>query len=271
MYGIILAFEDFAPFLGAFGSKWVGLKQFAYFLGDAKFWSVMRNTLLINFYDIVFGFTAPILFALLANEVVQMRFKKVVQTLSYLPYFISWVVVAGMMYQFLSPSENGLVNTVLTRLFGIKPIYFMTEIGLFRGIVVGVDIWKNVGWSAILYFATIAGIDSSLYEAAYIDGASRLQQVFRITMPGLLPIIVLLFLLRLSTIFTIGFERIFLLMNPVVYTVGDVVSTYVYRLGLEQSQFSLTTAIGLTQSILGFALLLSANRLSSRLTGLGLY
>ena len=271
MYGIIIAFQDFMPYLGPFRSPWVGLKHFIYFLQDPKFWAVMRNTLLINFYDIVLGFTAPILFALLANELTQIRFKKTVQTISYLPHFLSWVVVAGMMYQVLSPSENGLVNILLGRFFGTKPIFFMTEINLFRPLVVTLDIWKSVGWGAILYFATIAGVDSSLYEAAYIDGASRLQQVRHVTIPSLLSIVVLLLLLRLSGIFTIGFERIFLLQNPVVYSVADVISTYIYRLGLEQAQFSLTTAIGLVQSVLGFALLLGANRLSSRLAGLGLY
>jgi putative aldouronate transport system permease protein len=271
IYGVIIGFEDFVLHLGPFRSPWIGLQHFRYFLGDPKFWSVMRNTLIINFYDIAFGFTAPIVFAILANELTQRRFKRTMQTISYLPNFLSWVVMAGMMYQVLSPSENGLANFVLGKLFGIHPIYFMTEVHLFRGLVVGLDIWKSVGWGAILYFAALAGIDPGLYEAAYIDGASRLQQVFSVTLPGLAPIIVLMFLLRLSTIFTIGFERIFLLQNPVVYSVSDVIATYVYRLGLEQAQFGLTTAIGFTQSVLGFALLLGANSLSRRLVGLGLY
>jgi putative aldouronate transport system permease protein len=269
--GILIGFQDYEISKGILGSAMAGFDNFVAFLRDSGFWRAMRNTLVFNFYDLMFGFTAPILFAVLLNEFRPSRVADAIRATSYLPNFLSWVVVAGMMYQVLSPSENGLANFVLGKLFGIHPIYFMTEVHLFRGLVVGIDIWKSVGWGAILYFAALAGIDPGLYEAAYIDGASRLQQVFSVTLPGLAPIIVLMFLLRLSTIFTIGFERIFLLQNPVVYSVSDVIATYVYRLGLEQAQFGLTTAIGFTQSVLGFALLLGANSLSRRLVGLGLY
>ncbi|WP_274363207.1 ABC transporter permease [Paenibacillus thermotolerans] len=270
MYGIIIAFEKYSVYKGILHSEWVGFEHFRYFLTDEKFWSVMRNTILINLYDLVFGFTAPIVFALLANELYSKVFKRTVQTISYLPHFLSWVVVAGVVYQFLSPT-SGLLNQVLHSWFGIEPIYFMTEKALFKPIVVIVDIWKGVGWSAILYFAVIAGIDKHLYEAAWIDGASRFKQVIYVTLPGMYPMIVLLFLLRLSSMFGIGFERIFVLQNPTLYDVSEVVSTYVYRLGLEKAQFSLTTAIGLTESVLGFLLLLSANKLAKKWVGLGLY
>lgn len=269
MYGVIISFQDYSVFKGIGGSNWVGLKHFIYFLEDGRFWSVMKNTLIINFYDIAFGFTAPILFALLANEIYNKAFKRTMQTISYLPHFLSWIVVAGIFYAVLSPS-TGLVNGVLERL-GVQPVFFMTEPGLFRGIVVFADIWKSAGWSAILYFAVIAGIDTSLYEAAWIDGASRFRQALHITLPGMAPMIVLLFLLKLATIFGIGFERIFLMQNPLVYDKSDVIATYIYRIGLEQAQYSLTTAIGLTQSALAFLLLLAANRTSKRLTGMGLY
>jgi putative aldouronate transport system permease protein len=270
MYGIIIAFQDYSVFKGILGSNWTGLKHFEHFIMDERFWSVMRNTLIINFYDIIFGFTAPIIFALLANEIVGKTFKRIMQTISYLPHFLSWIVVAGIFYAILSPT-NGLVNTALVFLFGIEPIFFMTEPGMFRSIVVFADIWKGVGWSAILYFAVIAGIDSSLYEAAWIDGASRFQQTLHITLPGMAPMIVLLFLLKIASIFGIGFERIFLMQNPLVYDKSDVIATYIYRIGLEQAQYSLTTAIGLTQSLMAFLLLITANWASKRFVGMGLY
>lgn len=269
MYGISIAFQDYSIFKGPFRSEWVGFKHFVYFLQDDKFWQVMRNTLILNFYDIVFGFTAPILFALLANELYSQTFKRVMQTISYLPHFLSWIVVSGVFYQILSP-QNGLVNVFLGW-FGIDPIYFMTEASIFRGILVGADIWKGVGWSAILYFATIAGIDSHLYEAAWIDGAGRFRQALVITIPHLVPLITLLFLLKLASIFGIDFDRIYLMQNPLVYEVSDVVSTYVYRVGLQQAQYSLTAAIGLVQSVIGFVLLLSSNHISKKIAGYGLY
>jgi putative aldouronate transport system permease protein len=256
-------------FKGIIGSDWVGFQHYIYFLTDNSFWSVMKNTLIINFYDIIFGFTAPIIFALLANEIFSKKFKRTMQTISYLPHFLSWIVVSGIFYAILSPS-TGIVNDVV-ELFGFEPIYFMTEPSLFRGIIVSADIWRNVGWSAILYFAVIAGIDSSLYEAAWIDGASRFKQAIHITLPGMASMIVLLFLLKIATIFGIGFERIFLMQNPLVYDKSDVIATYIYRIGLEQAQYSLTTAIGLTQSLLAFILLISANWASKRIVGMGLY
>lgn len=270
MYGIVMAFQDFTPFRGIVGSPWVGMKHILYFLNDATFWRITRNTLIINFYDLLFGFTAPILFALLANEIRIKVFKRVMQTVSYLPHFLSWIVVSGIFYLMLSPN-GGPVNQILNFAFGMKPIYFMTEPGLFRGIAVFAEIWKSVGWSAILYFAVISGIDDHLYEAAVIDGANRLQQTIHITLPCMMPMIVLLFLLKVSTIFTIGFDRIFLLQNPLVYDVSEVISTYVYRIGLQDFQYSLTTAIGFVQSLLGFVMLLAANKLSTKYAKLGLY
>ena len=270
IYGIIIAFMRFTPFRGVSGSPWVGFDNFIYFFTDNKYWSVMRNTVVLSFYDLVFGFTAPIIFALLANEIAGKKFKRTMQTISYLPHFLSWVVVAGLFRSILSPS-TGLINMLLSRVIGIDPIYFMARVDLFRGILVISEIWKGVGWGSILYFSVIASIDLELYEAAIIDGANRIKQTIYVTLPGLYPIIVLLFLFRVAGIFTVGFDRVFNMQSPLVYSVTDVISTYIYRLGLEQAQFSLTTAIGLTQSILGFALLRSANWLSSKLAGLGLY
>ncbi|XID95745.1 ABC transporter permease [Paenibacillaceae bacterium WGS1546] len=270
MYGLIVSFQDYSIYQGFWRSEWVGFKHFAYFLTDDKFWSVMRNTLLLNVYDIAFGFTAPILFALLVNEVLKNKFKKIVQTVSYLPHFLSWIVVAGLVHQMLSPA-GGLVNVALEFLFGINPIDFMTDKGMFRSIAVISEIWKSVGWAAILYFAVIAGVDTTLYEASMIDGAGRFKKALHITLPAMIPMIVLLFLLKLAAIFTIGFERVFLLQNPLVYDVSEVIPTYVYRLGLQQAQYSLTTAIGLSQSLIAFILLVVSNRMSKKWTGMGLY
>lgn len=271
LYGLLISFQDYHPFTGVTGSKWVGLKHFKFFLSDGTFYKVLKNTLLINMYDILFGFTAPIVFAILANEMMNKTFKRVMQTISYLPNFLSWVVVAGLMQLIFSSDANGIANTVLNGLFGMKPIYFWGEKDLFVPLAVSIEIWKSVGFSAILYFATIAGIPTELYEAASIDGASRIRRIVHITLPGMLPIIVLMFLLKLSTIFAIGFDRIFNLQNPLVYDTSEVISTYVYHVGLQQAQFSLTTAIGIAQSLLGFTLLICSNWLSKRFVGLGLY
>jgi putative aldouronate transport system permease protein len=268
--GIVIAFKNFSPYRGILKSPWVGLAHFASFLGDAKFWSVVRNTVFISFLDLVFGFPMPILFALLANEIGGTAFKRTMQTVSYLPHFLSWVVVFLVFYQFLSPMA-GLLNKLLVAIFGIKPVPFLIDKRYFLPVIIFVDIWKSVGWGAILYFATIAGIDSSLYEAAYIDGAGRLRMVWHVTLPSLLSIIVLMFILRISGIFQVGFERIFMFATALTYDVSDVISVYVYRLGLVEAQYSLTTAIGLVQSILGFSMLFAANRLSGKVVGLGLW
>ncbi|OGO81530.1 MAG: protein lplB, partial [Clostridiales bacterium GWC2_40_7] len=204
-------------------------------------------------------------------EMMNRHMKKIIQTISYLPHFLSWIIVAGIFYQMLSPGQTGIINGYLVKLFGIESIYFMAEQKYFVGITVFAEIWKSVGWSAILYFATLAGIDPTLYEVSYIDGASRSRQILHITLPSLMPVISLMLVLKISTIFTIGFERLFLLQNPLVLSVSEVISTYVYRVGLLKSQFSFTTAIGLTQSILGFLLLLGSNKLSKKLMGTGLY
>ncbi|WP_246067068.1 ABC transporter permease [Paenibacillus koleovorans] len=269
MYGIIIAFQNYSPYKGFIHSDWVGVKYFAYFLSDPTFWKVLGNTVILSVYDLVFGFTAPIFFALLANELVNKSFKRITQTISYLPHFLSWVVVSGLFYQILSPT-TGMVNEALGWI-GIKPLFFMTEVEWFRSILVFSEIWKNVGWSAILYFAVIAGIDTSLYEAAMMDGAGRLRQIFHITLPAMVPMIVLLLLLKVSTIFSIGFERVFTMQNSLVLDVSDVISTYVYRLGLERAQYSLTTAISFVQSTLSFVLLITANKVSKKFVGLGLY
>lgn len=269
IYGIIIAFKDFSPYKGIWGSPWVGLLHFRYFLSDNNFWRVMSNTLIINLYKLIFEFPFPIFFALLLNELRSKHLKKLIQTVSYLPHFISWVIVASIVTAVLSPS-GGLFNAML-RAFGIEPIYFLAKAQYFRTILVVTDIWKGFGMGAVYYIAALSGIDQELYEAAAIDGAGRLRQTWHITLPGLRNIIVVLLVLRVGSMITIGFEQVFLLYNPMVYAVGDVISTYTYRLGIENTKYSLTTAIGLSQSVVNFMLVYTANRLARKVAGWSLW
>lgn len=269
IYGIIIAFKKYTPYVGIFNSPWVGLANFREFLGDSKFWQVVGNTIIQSVLDIAFGFPAPIIFALLANEIVSTPFKRTMQTISYLPHFISWVVVFGIFYQILSPGSGILSRGLLA--LGLKPIDFLGKAVWFRPLMVILEIWKSVGWGAILYFATIAGLDPELYDAAYIDGAGRFRQVLHVTLPGMAPMIVLMLIFRLSSIMSVGFDRIFFFSNPMNYEVSDVISVWVYRRGLVEAQYSLTAAVGLAESVLGFILLFTANKISGKVAGLGLW
>lgn len=270
IYGVTIAFQDFSPYKGYLKSAWVGFEHFKYFLNDITFWHVMKNTIVINLLNLVWGFPAPIIFALLLNEITRSKLKKTIQTISYLPYFISWVVAAGIVTSVLSPT-TGIINKFFTEVFNFDPIYFLTKVEYFRSIVVLSDIWKGIGMSAVYYIAAITQVDQELYEASKIDGAGKWRQTLHITLPGIANIIVVLFILRIGSMITIGFENIFLLYNPVVYEVGDVISTYTYRLGIEGAQFSLTSAIGLTQSIVNFILVFSANKLARKVAGWSLW
>lgn len=270
MYGVIIGFQDFNPFRGVLGSPWVGLKNFIYFMSDSNFWRVMKNTVIINFYSLIFGFPAPIILALLINGVTGRFFKRTVQTISYLPYFISWVVVGGLILSILSPT-GGVVNVILHNLFGMEPVYFVTQPKFFRAIVVASAIWKDIGMMSIYYLATLSTINPELYEAAIIDGANKWKQTLHVTLPGLKSIATVLLLLQIGNMVNIGFEQIFLLYNPLVYDVGDVISTYTYRLGVEQTQFSLTTAIGVTQSVVNFIMVFIANSVARKLAGWSLW
>lgn len=268
--GVVIAFENFVPFKGILGSDWVGLKNFEYFLLDEKFWKVLKNTIEINLLHLIFGFPVPIIFALLLNELWSVKFKKVVQTVSYLPHFISWVVAAGIFSSILSPS-TGAINIFLKNVLGLEPIHFLAIEGFFRPILVITGVWKGFGMSAVYYLAALSSIDMQLYEAARIDGAGKLRQTWHITLPGIRNITIVLLVLQVGSLVSIGFEQIFLLYNPLLYGVGDVISTYTYRLGIEQARFSLTSAIGLTQSIVNFILVYSTNRLSKAFAGWSLW
>ena len=267
--GSIIAFQDYNVFDGVFGSKFVGMKHFDNLFAYPEFYRVFKNTLLISFYQLLFGFPAPIALALLLNEVRKMVFKRTLQTVLYLPHFISWVIVGGLVINFLSPS-TGLLNDVI-KWFGGEPVFFMQEPDYFRSIIVISSIWKEVGWGTIIYLAAIAGINPDLYEAAEVDGAGKWRQTISITIPSILPTIMVMLLLRIGNILDLGFEQIYTLLNPLVTETGEVFDTYIYRVGLLGAQYSYTTAIGLFKSVIGFVLLIGANFISRRTTGNSIY
>jgi putative aldouronate transport system permease protein len=262
MYGVTLAFKDFSISKGILGSPWVGFKHFQKLFAGYDFYQILSNTLRISILKILIGFPVPIILALLLNEIYKKNFKKVVQTISYLPHFISWVILGGLIIEMLSPSR-GVVNYILT-LFGTKPIYFLTSPEWFVPIVIITHVWQSAGWSSVIYLAAIAGIDAEQYESAYIDGATRYQRVKYITVPSIMPTIAILFILGLGNILNAGFDQIFNLYNPSIYSVADIFDTYVYRTGLANMQYSFTTAIGLFKNGIGMILILGANYLVKR-------
>lgn len=261
MYGTIIAFQDFNPIKGVFESPWVGLQNFSDFFNSVFFGRLLTNTILINVIDLFFGFPAPILLALLLNEVRWEPFKRVVQTISYMPHFISVVVVVGMMIDFFA--RDGLVNN-LTISFVNNPIAYMQDPNWFRTLFVGSGIWQGVGWSSIIYMAALSNIDPSLYEAAMVDGAGRFRQMLHITLPGILPTITILLILRLGAMMSVGYEKIILMYNPLTYQTADVISTYVYRRGILNTDYSFSAAVGLFNSVINFALVIAANALSRK-------
>ncbi|MDF2922471.1 MAG: binding-protein-dependent transport system inner rane component [Paenibacillaceae bacterium] len=263
MWGVVIAFQDYNVFVGILESDWVGFKHFIDMFHDADFFNIFRNTLVISLYKLIWGFPGPIILALLLNEVRHMSYKRLIQTLAYLPHFLSWIIVAGILNNILSPS-TGIVNEVLGWM-GMEPIFFLANPGWFRSVLVASDIWKEIGWGAIVYLAALAGIDPQLYEAATVDGANKWHQLRHITLPALVPTITILFILRLGHVLDVGFEQIFVLYNPLVYGVADVIETYVYRVGLTQSQFSFSTAVGLFKSAIGLMLVYASNKLAKKL------
>ncbi|GEN50457.1 sugar ABC transporter permease [Alkalibacterium pelagium] len=268
MIGNVIAFRRFVPGGSMLGQEFVGLRYFEMFWNDRTFWRVFRNTLTIGGYTLLFNFPIPIIFALLLNEVKSIKFKRFVQTASYLPHFISMVIVAGMIMEMLSAS--GIVNQVI-EWFGGNPTIFLQRAEWFRTIYVGSEIWQRTGWGAILYLAALTNIDPNLYEAAAIDGAGRLKQTWHVTLPGIMPTIITLLILNIGNFMNVGFEKVFLLYNPLTYETGDVISTYLYRIGLGSANFSYATAIGLAQAVIGFILVMGANLLSRKLTNRSLW
>lgn len=270
MYGVVIAFQDFRVTRGILRSPWVGLKWFIQFFRNPDFPNLIRNTLAINVIGLVLGFPAPIILAVMLTEVKNEGFKRTVQTVSYLPHFISTVIIAGMVVNFLSP-RSGIVNILLNSLLGIKPIHFMAKPEYFWWIYTAMNIWKGVGWGSIIYIAAISGIDPCLYEAAIVDGAGRFGRIRHVTIPGILPTIAILLILSIGRMLDVGAESIILLYNPVVYETADVISTFVYRRGLLGGDHSFATAVSLFNSAVNLLLLIGANRLSRKITGSSLW
>ena len=269
--GLAMAFKDYKIGLGIWASPWVGLDNFSFAFTTATFTRAFTNTVIISFLKILTGFPAPIILALLLNEVRHMKYKRTIQTISYLPHFLSWVIVAGLFSQLLSPT-TGVVNYVLKTYFGLdQPIYFLGSNDWFRGTLIVTDIWKDVGWGSILYIASIAGIDPSMYEAAVCDGANRFQRLRYITLPSLMPTITIMLILRVGNVMVAGFDQIFNLYNPAVYKTGDIIDTFVYRYGIGQMKYSLSTAVGLFQNLIGFVMVVGMNFVANKINDSGIW
>ncbi|SIQ28687.1 ABC transporter permease [Paenibacillus macquariensis] len=268
MYGALIAFKEFSPRLGIMGSPWVGWEHFESFFNGIYFWRVIKNTLMISFYELLFGFPAPIILALLLNEVRKTAFKRTVQTLTYMPHFISLVVVCGIIKEFTM--SDGLINDLLA-FFGWERVSLLLESEYFRTIFVSSGIWQNIGWGTIIYLAALAGIDQEQYEAAKIDGANRWKQMLHVTLPGIISTIIILFILEIGKLMNVGGEKIILLYNPSTYETADVISSYVYRLGLQEFNYSFSSAVGLFNSAINFTLVISANWLSRKMNNTSLW
>ena len=269
MFGLILAFKDYKYNMGILGSPWVGLRYFRNFLSDPMFYNVISNTLKISILKIIFGFPAPIILALMLNEVTNSKFKRVVQTVSYMPYFVSWVVVITMLSKFLSPT-HGLLNEIRVNM-GLDAVYYQGDPKLFYPLVVLTDIWKNVGWGSIIYLAALTGIDPGLYEAAEIEGAGRWATMWHITLPGIRATIGILFIMGLGGILNAGYEQILLMQTPPVMDKAEILDTYVLRRGLKMSQFGYATAIGFFSSVVSLILVVTVNYISRKYTEVSLW
>lgn len=268
MFGIIMAFQDYIPTKGILGSPWVGLDNFKYMLEIPDSMSILKNTLIIAIGKIILSTIVPIIFALLLNEIRIKWAKKTIQTVVYLPHFLSWAVLAVVVANIFS--FEGPVNAFLG-MFGIKPTLFLASNTWIRPILIGTDVWKEFGYGSIVYLAALTGIDSGLYEAAAIDGANRFKQLINITIPGILPIIMLMTAINLGNILNAGFDQVFNLYNPIVYETADIIDTYVYRVGLVGMQYSFATAVGLLKSVVGCILLVSANQLSKKFANMQIF
>ncbi|WP_105614779.1 ABC transporter permease [Vallitalea okinawensis] len=259
MYGVLIAFKDYKMTKGILGSDWVGLKYFMQMFKRPQFINVLWNTIIISFSKLLFGFPVPVIFALLLNEIKGMKFKKVIQTVSYLPHFVSWVVLGGIFINLLS--LTGPVNEI-RQLIGLEPIIYMAREEHFRSILIITSIWKSFGWGSIIYFAALSGVDPSLYEAATIDGANRFQKAWYISIPCISSVVIIMLILNMGNILNAGFDQVFNMYNPSVYSVSDIIDTYVYRVGLEKMQYSFSTAVNLFKSIIALGMVLTVNRIA---------
>lgn len=269
MPGVIMAFEDFKFKEGIFGSPWIGFENFRTLFHMKSFGQVFTNTVIISFYKMITGFPAPIIFALLLNEIRQVKFKKTIQTISYLPHFVSWIVLGGLFIQFLSPA-TGPINVVLKAL-GIDPIYFLGDSRWFRSVLVVTSMWKGFGWGSIVYLAAITNISPQLYEAADIDGAGRFRKMWSITLPEIAPVVTIMLIFSVSGIVKDDFDQVFNLYNEAVYDVGDVLGTYIYRVGLVDMKYSFSTAVGLFQNVIALVLIFLTNFVAKRVNDYGIW
>lgn len=268
MYGAIIAFQDYVPRLGISGSEWVGFANFKRFFSDIYFWRLIGNTLLLSLYDILWGFPAPIILALMLNEVKNKKFKNVAQTVTYLPHFISLIVVCGMLTDFCL--STGLLNDIIA-FFGGERHPLLQDPDLYRTIYIASNIWQQVGWGTIIYLSALAGVDSQLYEAAQIDGANKWKQLIHVTLPGIAPTIIIMFILKIGKLMSMGYEKTILLINPSTYETADIISSYVYRMGLINQDWSYSTAIGLFNSVINLVFLVAANKLSRKFSDTSLW
>lgn len=268
MYGALIAFKDYRPALGFSGSPWVGVENFSRFFNGIYFGRLVKNTILLSFFNLLFGFPAPIILALMLNEVRNEKFKSFVQTITYLPHFISLVVVAGIITTFCM--STGLINNIIV-LFGGKASPLLQNPKYYRTIYIVSGIWQQVGWGSIIYLSALAGVDSQLYEAAAIDGAGKWKQMIHVTLPGIAPTIVIMLLMRIGQLMSMGYEKTILLYNPSTYEVADIISSYVYRVGLLEHDWSYSAAIGLFNSVINLVLIVMANTVSKKLTETSLW
>ncbi|SDD14515.1 putative aldouronate transport system permease protein [Paenibacillus sp. UNCCL117] len=270
MYGILIAFQDFQPLKGVWGSTWIGFDQFKAFFQHMYFWRVIRNTLLLSFLELLFVFPLQILFAIFLNEIRNRFYKRFVQTVSYLPHFISLPAIVGMLFMFLSP-QDGPFNMLLVKVFHMEPINFMGQSEWFRPLYILSDIWTTLGWGAIIYLAALTNVNPDMYESASLDGASRVQMIWHITLPAIQPTIMIMLLLQIGKMMSLGADKVLLMQSPVTYEVSDVISTFVYRRGLEFGEFSFATAVGFFNSLINIFLLLTANWIVKKTTDNSLF
>jgi putative aldouronate transport system permease protein len=269
MYGLQMAFQDFNPIKGFRGSKWVGFDQFIKMFKGFYFMDSLRNTLVLSFYSLVAGFPFPIVFALFLNAVLHQRFKKIVQTIAYAPNFISTVVIVGMLKVFMSPS-SGFINRILESLGGTA-INFFASPQIFPHLYVWSGVWQSTGWGAVIYFAALAGVSPELHEAAIVDGASRLRRIWHIDLPSIIPTAVILLIMSIAGVVNVGFEKVFLMQTPLNIATSEVISTYSYKVGIEQVQYSYSAAVGMFNSIVTFVLLMIVNKISAKVTDISLW
>lgn len=269
MVGNVIAFRKYYIGMSIFGEDWVGLRYFKLVFKDGSFWIAFKNTLVLSVLNLVIGFPIPIVFALLLNEIRNNLVKRSVQTISYLPKFISTVVAVSMIKEMCSPS-TGIINQVL-KTFGIEPIFFVNEPDWFRFIYIASDLWQFMGWNAIIYIAALAAVDQTIYEAAMVDGAGRFKQTIHVTLPGIMPTIIVTLILQIGRFLSLGFEKVLLLYTPMNSINSDILDTYVYRMGLQNHNFSYAAAVGLFTSVVGLILIVGSNKISKRITGMGIY